>query len=212
MAVKVMLGVIKDVRDKMGFETEIFDLGGGFGIKYLQRDSPQPPEEFIGPMVERIIAFCSACGLKRPALVIEPGRWVVGEAGITLYTVGSVKEISGVTTYVGVDGGFSDNPRPALYDAGYDAVIANKYEEPPSVKTAIVGKCCESGDVLIRDIALPRAERGDVIVVFSTGAYNHSMASNYNKNPIAPVVMIRDGVPRLSVAGQTYAQMYENHL
>lgn len=208
MAVDIMLDLIERVRTNLGFETDTLDLGGGFGIAYTSKDRPQEVEDFIGPMVEKIEAFCAAEGMRRPSLVIEPGRWIVGEAGITLYTVGSVKEIPGVNTYIGVDGGFPDNPRPALYQAEYSALIAGKCDRPPAGTVTIAGKCCESGDILIRDIALPEAERGDILVMFATGAYNHSMANNYNKNPIPAVVMIRDGKPRLSVRRQTYEEMF----
>lgn len=211
MAVDILLSLIEKVKINLGFDTEILDLGGGFGIAYTSKDHPQEVEDFIGPMVDKIGTFCAAKGMRRPSLVIEPGRWIVGEAGITLYTVGSVKETPGVNTYVGVDGGFPDNPRPALYQAEYNALIAGKCDCPPAGTVTIAGKCCESGDILIRDIALPHAERGDILVVFATGAYNHSMANNYNKTPIPAVVMIRDGKPRLSVRRQTYEAMFETN-
>lgn len=208
MAADILLNIIKNAKERLGFETKILDLGGGFGIAYTKNDHPQDVEEFIVPMVEKVEVFCRENGIERPALVAEPGRWVVGPAGITLYTVGSVKEIPGSLTYVGVDGGFPDNPRPALYMAEYEAVIANKYGQPPAKTVTIAGKCCESGDILIRDIALPEAERGDILAVLSTGAYNHSMANNYNKNPIPAVVMIESGRARLSVRRQSYDEMF----
>jgi diaminopimelate decarboxylase len=159
-------------------------------------------------MTARVERFCADNGLARPDLVIEPGRCIAAPAGVTLYTVCSVKTIPGVTTYVGVDGGYPDNPRPALYEARYSAVAANRPDAPKTRLTTIAGKCCESGDILIRDIMLPELSRGDVIAVTRTGAYNHSMASNYNKNPFAAVVMIKDGEARLSVRRETYAEIF----
>lgn len=212
LALDVVLALIARIEEKTGFRTEVLDMGGGFGIPYAERDRPTPIDGFITPMVERVDAFFRKLGRRRPDLVIEPGRFIVGEAGITLYTVGSVKKVPGVTTYVGVDGGFSDNPRPALYGAEYRAILANRSDGVSAGPVTVVGKCCESGDVLIRDIVLPEVRRGDVLVIFSTGAYNHSMASNYNKNPIPAVVMIEGGTPRLSVRRQTYEEMYACHL
>jgi diaminopimelate decarboxylase len=194
----------------MGFETRVLDMGGGFGVAYTSADKPASIEDFITPMVTRAEEFCAANGLTRPDLIIEPGRYIVAPSGITLYTVGSVKEIPGVTTYAGVDGGYPDNPRPALYEAVYEAVIANKYGAgaAPVKNVTLAGKCCESGDVVIRDIMLPDIGRGDIVAVFCTGAYCHSMANNYNKNPIPAIVMIKDGTPRLSVRRQTYEDIY----
>lgn len=212
MAVDILLDLIKRLRDGRGFVTRVLDLGGGFGIVYTKADHPQHPREFIRPMVERVEVFCAANGLPMPALVIEPGRWIVGEAGITLYTVGSVKEIPGVRTYVGVDGGYPDNPRPELYEALYDAVPGNRYGEPATKIVTIAGKCCESGDILIRDIAMPELARGDILAVLSTGAYCHSMANNYNKMPVPALVMVKNGEPRLSIRRQTYADLFVAHI
>ncbi|MDR3076466.1 MAG: diaminopimelate decarboxylase [Synergistaceae bacterium] len=208
----VVLGLIRDARDKSGFETKTLDMGGGFGVAYTKDDHPAPLDDFIAPMVARVEKFCKNNSLARPGLIIEPGRYIAGPSGITLYTVCSVKEIPGVATYAGIDGGYPDNPRPALYEARYDAVVANKPREPGIVKTTIAGKCCESGDIIIRDIMLPEVRRGDVIAVLCTGAYNHSMASNYNKNPIPAVVMIKDGTPRLSARRQSYEDMFARDL
>ncbi|MDR1579415.1 MAG: diaminopimelate decarboxylase [Synergistaceae bacterium] len=209
-ALDILLGIIKALRDEMGFETEILDMGGGFGVAYTPADKPARIDDFMTPMVTRAEEFCAANGLARPDLIIEPGRYIAGPSGITLYTVESVKEIPGVTTYAGVDGGYPDNPRPALYEAVYDAVIANKYgaDAAPVKNVTLAGKCCESGDVVIRDIMLPDIERGDIVAVLCTGAYCHSMANNYNKNPIPAIVMIKDGTPRLSVRRQTYRDIY----
>lgn len=212
MAVDILLDVILEANQRLGFITKDFDLGGGFGARYTQDDPALSPAYFIEPMVARIHAFCRAHELAVPHLMVEPGRWVVAEAGITLYTVGSIKEIPGIRTYVGIDGGFPDNPRPALYQASYEAVVANRMDEEPTQTVTIAGKCCESGDILIRDLRVPPLQRGDILAVKSTGAYNYSMASNYNKNPIPAVVMIRGGRPELSVRRQMVEEMYERDL
>ncbi len=209
MAVDILLGVIRDVRERIGFTTREFDLGGGFGVRYTKDDDVRPIGYFVDPMVERIEAFCAEHGLHRPDLAIEPGRWIVCEAGVTLYTVGSIKEIPGIRTYVGVDGGLPDNPRPALYQAAYDAVVANRCDEEATEVVTIAGRCCESSDILIRDLRVPPLAPGDILAVKSTGAYCYSMASNYNKVPVPAVVAVRNGVPRVSVRRQTYEELYE---
>jgi diaminopimelate decarboxylase len=151
-------------------------------------------------------------GIDMPQVTIEPGRWIVGEAGITLYTIGSIKEIPDIRTYVSIDGGMPDNPRPGLYDAKYDAVVANKYNEPKTEKVTIAGKCCESSDILIWDIELPKVESGDILAVMSTGAYNYSMASNYNRLPRPAVVMVKDGIDRIIVQRETYDDLLAREL
>jgi len=208
-ALETILGLIGDTR-AAGFKTRVLDMGGGFGVSYTDEDHPAPPEAFIEPMVRRVAEFCRSGGFPRPDLVIEPGRYIAGPSGITLYTVCSVKEIPGVTTYVGVDGGYPDNPRPALYEARYTAIVPGR--DGPMRKTTIAGKCCESGDIIIRDIMLPEVRRGDVVAVLCTGAYNHSMSNNYNKNPVPAVVMIKGGAPRLSVRRQTYEDIFARDL
>lgn len=211
-ALDAALLLMRDARARCGFEAAVLDMGGGFGVVYTDADAPAPIEDFIAPMVARAEGFCREGDLHRPDLVIEPGRYATGPSGVTLYTVCNVKEIPGVTTYVGVDGGYPDNPRPALYEARYDAVAANKPDAPRVIQTTIAGKCCESGDIIIRDIMMPKLERGDVIAVKCTGAYNHSMASCYNKNPLPAVVTIKDGKPRLSVRRQTYEEIFGRDL
>jgi len=147
-------------------------------------------------------------GLKMPKIFIEPGRWMVGEAGITLYTVGTIKDIPGVRTYVSIDGGLPDNPRTALYTAKYQAYLANKMDNERNKTVTIAGKCCESGDILIWDLMVPHSiERGDILSVMSTGAYNYSMASNYNKIPKPAVVMIKDGQERIIVRRESYEDL-----
>ena len=193
--------------DLDGFALREFSPGGGFAVGYL-RDRPPPP---IGAYADVIVSAverrCGDLGLGSPRLVVEPGRAVVGRAGVALYSVGSVKDIPGVRKYVSVDGGMGDNIRPALYDAAYEAVVANRMSDPPAETVTLAGKFCESGDVLIRDIELPVLERGDLIAIPASGAYAPSMASNYNLNPRPAVVMVADGQARLIRRRETYRDM-----
>ncbi|MCX7024848.1 MAG: diaminopimelate decarboxylase [Spirochaetes bacterium] len=203
-AIEVVTRLMRDVKADYGFETKDLNLGGGFGVRYTDADEPKPLAYFTDAMMAEVRRRCGEYGLPMPRAIIEPGRWIVGEAGITLYTIGSIKEIPGVRTYVGVDGGLPDNPRPALYGARYDAIVANRCDGPRSRVVTVAGKCCETGDILIRDIALCEPESGDILAVFTTGAYNHSMASNYNRIPRPAVVMVREGRDRLSVRRETW--------
>jgi diaminopimelate decarboxylase len=154
--------------------------------------------------MEKIYKKCDEFILDIPTVIIEPGRWVIGEAGITLYTIGSIKEIPDIRTYVSVDGGIPDNPRPALYGAKYDAVIANKADEEKNKVVTISGKCCETGDILIWNLKVPEVESGDILAVFSTGAYNYSMSNNYNRIPRPAVVLVNEGNAEIIVERETY--------
>ena len=162
--------------------------------------------------MDMIEKYFSSLGIKRPEIVIEPGRSIVAEAGISLYTVGSIKEIKGIRKYVSVDGGMTDNIRPALYQAVYDGIIANKADEQKTETVTICGKCCESGDILIRDIDVADPQTGDIFAIFSTGAYGYSMASNYNKNPIPAVVLVKEGRSELIVKRQSFDDIIKNEL
>jgi diaminopimelate decarboxylase len=222
-ALRIVLALVADVAKAYGYVAPELNLGGGFGIRYLPGEPALEPGYFVDPMMELIRSACGEAGIPIPRVTIEPGRWIIGEAGITLYTVRSVKTIPGIRTYVGVDGGMADNIRPALYEAKYHALLANKALEAGTALSAtagtggpgaqaaalvtVVGKCCETGDVLIRDIALPDPRPGDTLAVFSTGAYNHSMASNYNRIPRPAVVLTRQGTHRLSVRRETYEDL-----
>lgn len=203
-AVQVVSGLMGDVRDRYGFVTRELNLGGGFAVRYTDADEPEPLSYYTDVLMADLSEHCRVLGLPLPRVGIEPGRWIVGEAGITLYTVGSVKEIPDVRTYVGVDGGMPDNIRPALYGAKYDATIADRHDALRTQKVTVVGKCCESGDILIRDIALQNPAPGDILAVFTTGAYTYSMASNYNRLPRPAMVLLKDGQARLSVRRETY--------
>lgn len=207
-AVENAIRLIKMLKDELAVEVEELNVGGGFGIKYLENDNPKPLSYFVDAIMEVIKNDISKNNLKMPRVFIEPGRWMVGEAGITLYTVGTIKNIPGVRTYVSIDGGLPDNPRTALYTAKYQGYIVNKMDEKRDNTVTIAGKCCESGDILIWDLMIPRSiERGDILAVMSTGAYNYSMASNYNKIPKPAVVMIKDGEERVIVRRESYEDL-----
>lgn len=212
LAAKVMLELFKAVKDETGVELEELNLGGGFGIKYLESECPKPYGEYMKNVSAVVREYCNKLGLKMPFVIIEPGRSVVGAAGLTLYTVGSVKNIPGIRTYVSVDGGMADNPRYALYRADYEVVCANKANEERSEIVTVAGKCCESGDLIQENTRLQRVESGDILAVLSTGAYNYSMASNYNRIPRPPVVMVKDGEARIVVKRETYEQVSSNDI
>jgi diaminopimelate decarboxylase len=179
------------------------DLGGGLGIRYVPADEPPTIEAYVNALAGVVRRRAEEHRLPLPLLMVEPGRSIVGDAGVTLYTVGVVKAIAGVRTYVSVDGGMYENPRPALYQARYQAVLADRLAEAATETVTVAGRCCESGDVLIWESRLPRPRSGDLLAVFSTGAYNYSMASNYNRYPRPPIVFARGGRSRVVVAGET---------
>ncbi|MGB9976227.1 diaminopimelate decarboxylase [Thermovenabulum sp.] len=208
----IMMELVKTIKDEFNYEIEELDFGGGFGIKYTKDDKPLPVKEYLEALVLSVREKAEEFGLKLPKLLIEPGRAIVGPAGVTLYTIGAIKNIPGIRKYVSVDGGMSDNIRPALYNAKYEAVIANKASKPLEEVVSIAGKCCESGDMLIWDINLPKVEPGDILAVFSTGAYHHSMSSNYNMLPRPAVVFINNKKARLVVKRETYEDLIKNEL
>lgn len=212
LAVKKVVNLMKKLRDEIGFVAQELNTGGGFGIQYGEGKERKPISYFTDVIMETLIKECKKYQLERPKVIIEPGRWIVGEAGITLYTIGFIKEIPGIRTYVAIDGGMSDNPRTSLYNSKYEAVVANKYKEKLIKKVTIAGKCCESGDILIWDLKVPEIETGDILAVLSTGAYNYSMASNYNRQPKPAVVMVSKGKDRLIVKRETYEDLIKNEL
>lgn len=198
-AASVMVNFINDVRTETGVTLEILDLGGGFGIKYKDSDKAVPYSEYMEVVAETVKESCSKFNLPLPFIILEPGRSIVGSEGITLYEAGAVKEIPNIRTYVSVDGGMTDNPRYMMYQSEYEMILAEKADEPKTEKVTVAGKCCESGDLLGEGLMLQKVVPGDIIAVFSTGAYNYSMASNYNRIPKPAVVMVRDGKPRIIV-------------
>ncbi|MCG0239034.1 MAG: diaminopimelate decarboxylase [Firmicutes bacterium] len=203
-----MVDFMAAVQRETGWTCPELNLGGGLGVRYTAEDRAPTPAELVAVLTRTVRARCEAHELPLPRLVVEPGRSIVGEAGTTLYTVGAIKEIPGVRTYVAVDGGMGDNPRPALYQARYDAVVANRAAEPRIRLVTVVGRTCESGDVLIRDLPVPETiARGDILAVQVTGAYNYSMASHYNRFPKPAVVLVRDGEADVVVERETWEDL-----
>lgn len=211
-SIQIITKLMKDVKDEFGFITKELNTGGGYGIQYAGEEKRKPLAYFTDEIVKEVETSTKKHGLKRPTVIIEPGRWIVGEAGVTLYTIGSIKVIEGVRTYVSVDGGMADNPRPSLYQAKYEGIVANKMDEESTEVVTIAGKCCESGDILIWNLKVPEVESGDILAVLATGAYNYSMASNYNKLPRPAVVMINDGKDRLIVKRESYDDLLKNQI
>ncbi len=207
VATRVMVEFMDRVRDKTGFVAEELDMGGGLGIRHKQEDDPPSIERFVENIALTLKSACQKQDFPLPELMLEPGRSITGEAGATLYTVGVIKDIPGIRRYVSVDGGMMDNIRPALYSAKYEAAICNKIGQESGELVTLAGKACESGDILIRDIYLPPLESGDIVAVFSTGAYCYSMSSNYNRNPRPAVVFVRNGEPRIVVRRESYEDL-----
>jgi diaminopimelate decarboxylase len=204
VAAKRVLGLQADIRSSYGIEPPELDLGGGFGIAYTTQDDPRRPAELADALRRIVKEDCDALGLAVPRLSFEPGRAVVGPAVFTLYEVGTVKDVDGIRTYVSVDGGMSDNIRTALYDASYSATIAGRASAAPPMLARVVGKHCESGDIVVKDEFLPAdVQPGDLLAVPGTGAYCRSMASNYNHVPRPPVVAVSDGTARVIVRRET---------
>lgn len=209
-AAEVMLGFIQKVRETCGYTIGELNLGGGFGIRYVQEDDPKALESYMEAVSKTVLDFCREKELPVPFICIEPGRSIVGDTGVTLYTVGGVKTIPGCRTYVSIDGGMTDNPRYALYQSSYEAIIANKAAQQKDFTATIAGRCCESGDLIQEHTQIQTPAVGDILAVLSTGAYNYSMASNYNRVPRPPVVMVRGGTDSLAVRRETYADLVRN--
>ena len=211
-AIRIIMELIKDVKEKYGFITKELNTGGGYGIHYAEEGNRRPLAYFTDSIMEEVEKLSKEYDLERPIITIEPGRWIVGEAGITLYTIGAIKEISGIRTYVSIDGGMPDNPRPSLYEAKYEGIIANRLSEEWIKVVTIAGKCCESGDILIWNLKVPEVKSGDILAVLSTGAYNYTMSNNYNKTRRPAVVMIHEGKDRLIVKRETYEDLIRNQI
>ena len=211
-AAETMLDFMAEIRENTGVTLKELNLGGGFGIRYTEQDHPKAYGEYMKLVSGALHRRAAERNMPVPYLMIEPGRSIVASAGITLYTVGAVKEIPGVRSYVSIDGGMPDNPRYALYKADYTAVIANKANRPASRIMTIAGRCCESGDLIQENTALQECEHGDILAVLATGAYNYSMSSNYNRLPRPAVVMVKDGTSRVVVTAETYEDLNRNDL
>lgn len=212
MAAEKMAGFAVEVREKLGVTFRVINLGGGFGIRYVNEDSPLPVSVYVKAITDAIKENFGRNAYPLPEIWVEPGRSIVGDAGTTLYTVGTSKDIPGVRKYVSVDGGMTDNPRPALYEAVYEAMLANRAIEEPVEVVSIAGKCCESGDMLIWDVNLPKVNTGDVLAVSCTGAYNYAMASNYNRIRRPGVVFVNEGQSDLVVKRETFDNIVGNDI
>ena len=203
-AAEIMLEFMADVREKLGFTGDILDLGGGYGVRYTGQDPELVIEDKIAEVASRVHETCRRLQFPTPFVYLEPGRSIVADAGMTLYTAGAVKKIPGYKTYVSVDGGMTDNPRYALYRSAYTCFNASRMYEEKLVTADLVGRCCESGDILQPRVLIPQnTEKGDIIAVCITGAYNYSMSSNYNRIPRPPVVMLKDGKSYIAVRRET---------
>ena len=200
---EVLFKLYKEVKDKFGLEFSDMNIGGGLGIKYLNSDDPPSIDTWVKTIADAAKKYAAQYSIKEPRILVEPGRSIVGPAGVTAYTVGNIKDIPEIRKYVSVDGGMADNARPIMYQAEYLAEIANKPNDKSSEKVTIAGRYCESGDILIKDITLPKMDSGDILVIYSTGAYNYSMASNYNRTTKPPVVLVKNGVSEIIVDGET---------
>lgn len=213
LAAQKAMDFMAKIKADLSFEADTLNIGGGFGIWYTDEDAKISVDgyaEYLKALIGAVKQRAAELSLKLPYLIIEPGRSIVGEAGVTLYTVGAIKDIPGVKKYVAIDGGMFDNPRYALYQSKYTVLLANHANEKCTEKVTIAGKCCESGDLIAVDVPLPKAERGDIAAVLSTGAYNYSMASNYNRNFIPAAVLVNNGKAEYIVKPQTYDDLIRN--
>ncbi len=210
---EIMLEFIAEVKNNLGFEAKELDLGGGYGVRYTENDPEIDIEDNIRQVAEYFKKKCKELDINEPAVSMEPGRSIVADAGITLYRVGNVKRIEGYKNYVAIDGGMTDNPRYALYESAYTVIAADKANEPCNFLCDLVGKCCESGDIIQPKVMLPESiKRGDLVAVLTTGAYNFSMASNYNRIPRLPVIMVNGDEDYVAVKGESLDDIIKNDL
>ncbi len=210
-AARVMMDFLQEARKETGWTAEELDMGGGLGVYYNSEDTPPSIEEYAEALQEAVELKCQEHNFPRPRIFVEPGRSIISPAGTTLYTLGSSKEIPGVRKYVAVDGGMTDNLRPALYQAVYEGMIANKAREQAVEKVAITGRCCESGDMLIWDLAVPHIEPGDLLAISCTGAYTYTMSSNYNALPRPAIVLVADGRAEIIVEREKWGDLVRLH-
>lgn len=211
LATNVLVDFIEQVERMFRYKIDDIDMGGGFGVRYTQNDSPLSIDDYI-KTIAKVLNKRYRDNSKKPKLIVEPGRSIVANAGVTLYRIGAKKEIPNIRTYLSVDGGMADNPRHALYGAKYEAVIANKASDPLSETVTVAGKCCEAGDLISDGVRVAKSEVGDILAVLDTGAYNFSMASNYNMLLKPAVVAVNNGTDKLVVKRQTYNQLIANDI
>ena len=205
--IQVLIDLAKELKESLGFDCRYLDVGGGLGIRYTEADTPAAIDDYIELICRGVREEMNRVGLPMPRVLIEPGRSLVGKAGVTAYTVGTIKEVPGIRTYLSVDGGMSDNLRPMLYQAEYEAVIANRVSAVPDTVVHVSGKHCESSDILVKDAVLAAPQVGDILVLPATGAYCFAMSSNYNGNPRMAVLMVKDGEARVIVERESYEDM-----
>jgi diaminopimelate decarboxylase len=206
-AIEIIMEFIKEVLDETGFRVAEFNAGGGLGIKYKAKDEPSTIEEYAEVIAGGVEKEAKKLGLEVPKIMIEPGRSIVGSSGVTLYTIGTIKKIPGIRTYISVDGGMSDNLRPMLYKSAYEAIVANRASREKTEKVTIAGKHCESGDILVKNARIPAPEIGDILCTPATGAYGYVMANNYNKATKPAVVLVKDGESKTIIRRETYEDL-----
>ena len=207
---EIMFAFAADIMQKTGDAPEYMNLGGGFGVRYTENDPVIDIGANIKMIAEKVKQICEKYGMPEPMILMEPGRSIVANAGITLYTVGSVKHIEGYRTYVSIDGGMTDNPRYALYGSRYEVLLANKATLPKDTAVTVAGCCCESGDLIGENMPLQQAQRGDTLAVCVTGAYNYSMASNYNRVARPALVIVKDGESRIGINRESLEDLCRN--
>ncbi|MGL5330334.1 MAG: diaminopimelate decarboxylase [Peptostreptococcaceae bacterium] len=205
--VDIMMNLVKEIKNKYEIDIKEVDLGGGIGVYYTKNDHPKTIREFCEAIINKAKDTCKEIGIDIPTLIIEPGRSIIANAGSTLYTIGSIKDIKNIRTYVSVDGGMTDNIRPSLYQAGYECAIVNKIGQDKKSKVTVAGKCCESGDILIADTDIMEIESKDILITTSTGAYGYSMASNYNKILKPAVVFVKNNKSKIVCKRQNYEEL-----
>ena len=211
-AATIMLTFANDMLVKYGVEPQILNMGGGYGVRYTEEDPHMNIPANIEKLSSHIKATVEKLSMPMPKILMEPGRSIVADAGMTLYSVGTIKEITGYKNYVSIDGGMTDNPRFALYGSKYTVLLANRMSEKADFTCDVVGRCCESGDIIQPDITMPKPVRGDLVAVLTTGAYNYSMASNYNRIPRPPVVMLSEGKDYLAVKRESFEDLTRNDI
>ncbi len=211
-AATIMLEFAADMAKKYSLPLKILNMGGGYGVRYTETDATMDIPENIRCLSEHIKNTSERLGIPMPRVLMEPGRSIVADAGMTLYSVGTLKEITGYKNYVSIDGGMPDNPRFALYGSKYTVCLASRMNDKADFRCDVVGRCCESGDIIQPDVLLPRPQRDEILAVLTTGAYNYSMASNYNRIPRPPVVMLKDGTDFVAVRRESFEDLVKNDL
>lgn len=210
-AARIMIDFIASVKSETGFEAKVLNLGGGMGVRYVESDPVIDYRKNIHEVADVVKSECEALGIKVPSILMEPGRSIVADAGLTLYTVGSRKEIGGIRNYVSIDGGMTDNPRFTLYGSSYTVFNAGKMNDECDYVCTVAGKCCESGDLIQENVAIPSPVRGDILAVCTTGAYNYTMSSNYNSITKPPIIMVNNGESYVAVERESFEDMVKNH-